>query len=921
MALEFRILGEVSLLRDGVALDIGGRRPRAMLALLVVQRGRPVPVESIVDRLWPDEPPDSAVKTIQVYVSRIRAALGPERDRIVSRSGAYELVAGVDVVDAAAFSEDVAAGRALLGNGSTDEALATLERALTRWRGRPFGDLSDEPFLRPETQRLEDLEAEARELRSDALVAVGRAADAIGGLRQLVSDQPARETAWGRLMVALYAAGRQADALETFHQARAYLDEELGIEPGPELQAAHLAVLQQSPTISGRSAPVARDTGSSAPTSPEPAAGIVGRDGDVAAIQAAFAGGARMVTLTGPGGIGKTTLWRDLLARQQVGAADRVVPVELEAVRSADLVPAAVAAALGGSGDAIEQLGDTAAILGLDNLEHLVDAAPWITTLLQACSRLRILATSREPLRIDEERVHRVEPLDPDASRELFLARARRVRPDLAASDAVDAICDRLDRLPLAIELAAARTSLLSPKALLARLDRALDVLGETPRDRADRQRTLRSTIAWSYDLLEPDLKRVFRRLSVFVGGFGVDAAEVVAAATLDDLDKLLTQSLLVARYDREEPRFALLETIRDFGLELLGQAGDSPPAGSELAEARRAHLEWAGGLVDAAGRSSADDAARRLIADLDNLRGAMAWATTAGEDVLRWRIAVGLSDVWQTRGHLAEARRWLEAGLEDARIPEELRLEALDDASTMAFRQGHLEDAEHLAQSELVLARELGQPRRSVAALAKLAQIALRAGDAELARGFHEEALAIAAHDADRRPLLVSLSSQANADLLDGRADLAALAFEECLEIARQVGRPESVATACFNVGLARLVAGRDIRAAKEALREALDRYQALEDVEGIGYVLVAAARLLSSTDPPAAARALGASTAALVSVDASLEAVEGQLRDRVEAELRSSLGEERFRVELAAGAGAPQAAWPDDARAALAT
>jgi predicted ATPase/DNA-binding SARP family transcriptional activator len=890
-----------------------------MLAILIVQHGRPVTVESIVDRLWPEEPPDSAVKTVQVYVSRIRAALGPDRERILSKDGAYQLAAEPGEIDADRFTAGVESGGRSAVAGSPAEALAALERAIELWRGRPFGDLADEPFLRAETQRLEDLEVEAQELRTDALVSLGRASDAIGVLRRVVADQPARESAWSRLLLALYAAGRQADALEAFHTARTYLNEELGIEPGPELQAAHLAVLQQSATIPVRSpaGPAPRPDEDALPSSEQD--GLLGRDADLKAIDDLVGAGARMVTLTGPGGIGKTTLWRVVLARR-AGMGGRVIPVELDVVPSAGLVPAAIATALGGTGEAAEQLGAAPAILGLDNLEHLIDAAPWISALLASCPGVTILATSREPLRISDERVYAVEALGPDASRELFLARAHRVRPDLGPSASIDAICDRLDRLPLAIELAAARTNVLSPAALLVRLDRALDVLGETPRDRSDRQRTLRSTIAWSYDLLEPDLRQVFRRLAIFVGGFGVDAAESVASASLDDLDKLLTQSLLVARYDRDEPRFFLLETIRAFGLERLGAGDDGAEPGVERVTASTAHLDWAHRLIrSVATRPDLDAVTVELMAELDNLRAAMAWAAETRADVARWQIAVGLSDVWK-RGRLAEARRWLEEGLEAAQLPDELRLEALDDASTMAFRQGRLDEARGLAERQLELSRARRRPRQTVAALAKLAQIALRMGRAEQARVLHADALAIASRDDDRRPLLVSLSSQANADLLEGRVDLAVEAFVECLGIARDVGRPESVATACFNVGLAEVIHGRDPAAARLALREALDRYEGLDDVEGVGYVLVAAAALQAEADPAAAGRSLGASAAALEAADAGLEAVEQALRDRIEADLRQRLGDAAFRAELARGSAEARAAWIDIARAGLA-
>jgi predicted ATPase/DNA-binding SARP family transcriptional activator len=892
MGLDVRVLGDLSLSRSGAPVELGGRRPRALLALLIVERGRPIPIDTMVERLWPDEPPEAAVKTIQVYVSRLRGGLGEDRGRIASRGGGYELALADDELDAAAFAEDVARGRDLLAAGSAQAALERLDRALGRWRGRPFGDLADEPFLLPETTRLEGLAAEATERRAEALVAMGRTEEAIGQLRRLVADTPGRESAWSRLLLALYAAGRQAEALEAFHRVRTYLDAELGIEPGPELQSAHLAVLQQT-------APIAPSpVGASAVPPSEIGAALLGRDTDLANVEGLFREGARLVTLVGPGGIGKTTLCRAVLTRLRPFVDGPVTFVELDALRDADLVPSAVAAALGGDGEAADQIGESEGLLGLDNIEQVIEAARWVASLLDACPRLRVVVTSREPLRIVAEVIHPVGPLDEAAARQLFLERARRVRPDLEATPDIDAVCLRLDRLPLAIELAAARTNLLSPAALVGRLDRALDILGAAARDRTDRQRTLRTTIAWSYDLLDDDLRRAFRRLSCFAGGFTLDAAESVAEASLDDLDSLLAQNLVTARYDGSEPRFSMLETIRAFAVERLEGEDD-------VGAVRARQAAWAVSLV--AGLTSTgrpvEPGVRALATELDNLRAAMAWAAQTGDHVTRLRIAVGLSDVWQTRGHLAEARRWLEPDLDTLDIPDDLRAEALEDASSMALRQGLMDDLRQLAERLLEVADRTDQPRRRVAALAKLAQVELRTGNLDEARRLHAEALSIAVRDADRRPLLVSITGQANADLLAGRTKLAVAAFEEAVSLALEVGRPESMATAWFNLGLGRVIEGRDAAAARTALAAAAERYGALDDPEGIGYVLVAVAALLVDDDPSAAATALGASAAALASVDARLETVEARLRAETEDRISRVLDVPARSAAIAAG------------------
>ena len=869
VTLAFHVLGRVTLVRDGVPQPVGGHHPRLVLALLLLGRGRAITNESLVDRLWPDEPPDTAPKTVQVYVSRLRGLLEEHRDRLASDSSGYRLTVEPGELDADAFADEVRRGHDAVEAGQGGDALQLVEGALVRWLGDPFGDLRDEPSLRREVDRLEDLRADAEEIRARAYLQTGRGADAIAGLRALVADRPGRESAWRHLVLGLYAAGRQADALQAFHEARRYLDEGLGIEPGPELQAAHLAVLQQTAPVARRTPGGEAQASRSSSTAPGHMA-MLGRDEELEAVRASVEAGARLVTLVGPGGIGKTTLARAALAR--IAAAGMVRPVfaELEAITDPALVPSAVAEALGDPADPADTIGDTQTTLVLDNLEQVIDAASWVGKLLASCPNLAIVATSREALRIDGEQLIPLGPLPPDAATELFLARARLVRPDLAPSAAIAAICKRLDWVPLAIELAAARTNLLSPEALSARLGQVLDVLGSRRRDGSGRQRTLRATIAWSHDLLSEDERRVFERLGIFAGAFGVQAAEAVVGASLDDLDSLLDRNLLTTRFDDREPTFRLLQTIREFAIERLTASG-------ELEETRRPHAAWVIQLAETVpptGRWSSEDVAR-VAAHLDDCRAVLVWTAAEGEDELRWRLAVALSHIWQTRGHHREGRHWLEDGLDSALIPDALRLDALDVASALASRQGDVAAVEDLSGRALELARRLESNRHVVSSLAKLAQAAIATGRPDDARTMHEEAIALSTGESDRRPLLVSLTSQANLDLLEGRAEEAAAAFEYVLPIARDVAGPGSVATAQFNLGLARLLAGAPA-AARELLTAALAAYAAMNDVDGVGYVLVAAAALALRRDPRVAAMAIGSADAALASVGTSLEPVE---------------------------------------------
>ena len=458
----FRILGPLDVEGAGA---LGGPRPRALLLTLLLAPNETVSPERLIDAVWPEDPPESARHALQVYLSTLRKAVG--RERIVTEPAGYRIAVAEDELDALAF-------RRLVGEGD-------LEAALALWRG-PIESAD------PAAAELEALRLTVHEDQLDAELRAGRHAAALPELERLAREHPHRERAHGRLMLALYRAGRQADALAAYQTARRALDE-LGLEPGPELRALELAILRRDPKLDAR------------PRLPAPVTPLIGRRREVEEVASALRE-ARLVTLVGPGGVGKTRI--ALQAAHESGAA---VFVDLAPVRDPALVAGHVEAAL--DDDAPEQL------LLLDNFEQVDDAAPVVGELLRGTPGLRCLVTSRRALRVYGEHVYAVEPLDLwDEAVPLFVARARAAGARIEPSEAVAALCESLDRLPLALELVAARAP-------------------DGPRDLPARQRTLAGAIAWSVDLLDPPLRDRFHALAAFAGGWDAEAAAAVAGRAL----------------------------------------------------------------------------------------------------------------------------------------------------------------------------------------------------------------------------------------------------------------------------------------------------------------------------------------------------------------------------------------------------
>ena len=502
--MEIRLLGDLEVVADGVAGTLPGSGERAVLALLAMQAGRTVSADRLVDELWGERLPANPANALQTRVSKLRrqlGALGADGAAVVTAAPGYRLELDRDRVDALRFERLVAEARAA---GDADR----YAEALALWRGPALADLGD--WAEAEAARLEDLRLTALQERIELDLLAGRHLDVVPELEALVAANPLRERLSAQLMLALYRSGRQADALAVYRRLREELDTRLGLDPSPELRELEAAILRQDPSLGAPPAePARRKELGNLPARVDT---LVGRDADVGEV-AALAGTARLVTVTGPGGAGKTTLALEAARRLADGFDDGAWFIDLSGASADDDVAAVVAGTLGLSpGDSAGsraaflagQLRDDRRLLVLDNCEHVVDAAAALADrLLAGCPRVRVLATSREALAVAGEVQYALAPLSlPDAV-ELFTRRARAVARDFQApAPEVAEVCARLDGMPLAIELAAARVRTLSVAEITARLSDRFKLLVGRSRTAAARHQTLRATVDWSYQLL-----------------------------------------------------------------------------------------------------------------------------------------------------------------------------------------------------------------------------------------------------------------------------------------------------------------------------------------------------------------------------------------------------------------------------------
>ncbi len=786
--MRFGLLGPVAAWHDGRATELGSPQQRAVLALLLLHRNETVSTDRLVDGLWPAGAPPNAVQVLRTYVARLRA--GPLReDVLVTRRGGYELRAPPGAVDADRFEALVGAGHGELERGDALAAEGLLEDALALVRGPPLAELPDDHDAAVERARLGELHRAAAEELIEARLAQGRHHELVPTLRVAVAADPLRERGWGQLMVALYRCGRQAEALEAYHDARAALDR-LGLEPGVALRTLERLVLLQDTALD------APPTG--AGHVPRYGTSLVGRDEEVAAVEAAVRE-APLVSLVGPAGAGKTRLAAE--AAPRTARSYRVWWVELGSVGPGRVVAAAARALsvpqvpgrtpLDGIA---ARLGEAPSLLVLDNCEHVADEAAALAGRILEGGRARILATSREALRLGGERVHRIAGLDAEAAAELF--RERAASP--AADDAVAEVCARLDGLPLAIELAAGKLRAVPVEELARGLRERLSLLDDGPRDAPARQRTLEAAIGWSYDLLAPPAQRVLRRLSVFPGSFDAAAAEAVAAepgAVVPALARLVDVSLLAA----DPPRYRLLMTVRTFARERLRDAGEEEAARDRH---RDAYLELAAQVGANMASAGLAEWLPRGRVEHENFQAALRWSLDRGDGDQALGLAAWLAMFWFRTGFVKDGRAMLERAIAAAG-PGPLWARAM--------------------YGRALLGHALGSPDRLDASEAAVAAAA-DAGDAELlalALAFRGYSLLLAERHAD------------------ARADL-----ERARSVAVAAGHQEAIAFADQLLGdLAR--AQGDLDTAAELLVRARDRFRRLRVTLDAGYTLIDLARV----------------------------------------------------------------------------
>ena len=754
-SLVIRLLGPLEVELGGRAVQVNGSKRQGLLALLALCRGRVVGVDEVIDALWGQELPAGPRNAVQHHVARLRAALGPEA--IVAFADGYALKGAA--VDALQFEELLAASRVSLREGDARSGADAVSRALDLWRGPPLHGLTDMPWLDVEGRRLQTLRVDALEEQFEAALALGQHREILSALQIALEDSPVRERLWGQLMLALYRSGRQADALEAFQEARRALSEETGLEPGPELRRLQAAILAHDPAIAVVPADPRRRG-----NLPTPTTSFVDRERELAELVDLLRQH-RLVTVTGPPGVGKSRLALEVVRALGSEIRDGGWLVELARAGEAADVGWLVARAVDAHGadplaSVITRLRDCDAILLVDACEHaLREAARVASAVLADCPRLRVLATSREVLhaagevRFSLEPLPLPEPASPGAEAspavQLFSARARAARAGFELTAAVAPlaaeIARRLDGLPLAIELAAARVNVLGLRELLSAVEGSALLHDQPPSDPV--RSALRGLVEWSYDLLHGDEKTLLHQLAVHRGGAPLPS--LVAAGSRHGLDEatviyllgaLVDKSIVLASFPAGESRYDLLDTVRDYAIERLSESAG-------LAAARRAHAEYFAMLAEA-GRPALlgpgwQAWTMRLSLEHDNLWAALTYARDAPDPEVAIRLGASLGWYFSFSERVSEGRQFLELARAIASddAPVELWIRLLASLCFLATEELDRDAGIESGERALALAAKAAEKPETTEVRALLSIPLAQSGEQERAARLAEEA------------------------------------------------------------------------------------------------------------------------------------------------------------------------------------